>query len=144
VIRTLDGVTYVDDSKATNPHAASAAIAGFPAGSVVWVLGGLAKGADLHGLVSERADRLRAAVVIGVDQAAYVDALAAKAPGVPVVVVEPSPKESVMARAVAEARKVAQAGDTVQLAPAGASMDQFKSYSHRGDAFAEAVGALSS
>jgi UDP-N-acetylmuramoylalanine--D-glutamate ligase len=141
-VRRLDGVAYVDDSKATNPHAAAASLATYAPGTVVWVAGGLAKGATLDDLVARRADRLRAAVVIGVDAEPWTGALARHAPEIPVVRVDPGDTGSVMRRAVAAARDLAQPGDTVLLAPAGASMDQFGSYAERGAAFAAAVREL--
>lgn len=138
----VDGVAYVDDSKATNAHAASASLAAFAPGTVVWVVGGLAKGATFDDLVAGRADRLRAAVVIGVEQAPFTDALARHAPAIPVHAVDPGDTGTVMRRAVAAARSLARPGDTVLLAPAGASQDQFRSYAHRGEAFAAAVADL--
>jgi UDP-N-acetylmuramoylalanine--D-glutamate ligase len=141
-VRELDGVTYVDDSKATNAHSAAAALAGFPPGSVVWIAGGLATGARFDDLVAQSEGRLRAAVVIGVDSAPFTAALARHATKIPVVVVDPGDTGTVMRRAVEAARGLAQQGDTVLLAPAGASQDQFRSYAQRGDAFATEVGAL--
>ncbi len=142
VVRRLDGVAYVDDSKATNAHAAAASLASCAPGTAVWVAGGLAKGASFDELVASRADRLRAAVVIGTDPAPWTDALARHAPEIPVVVVDPGDTGTVMRRAVAAARELAGSGDTVLLAPAGASMDQFTSYAARGDAFVAAVEDL--
>ncbi|MCA5893148.1 UDP-N-acetylmuramoyl-L-alanine--D-glutamate ligase [Isoptericola sp. NEAU-Y5] len=142
LVRELGGVSYVDDSKATNAHAAAASLGACAAGTVVWVAGGLAKGASFDELVSGQADRLRAAVLIGADPAPLRDALARHAPQVPVVVVDPGDTGSVMRRAVAAAQGLAREGDTVLLAPAGASMDQFASYARRGEAFATAVQEL--
>lgn len=154
VVATVDGVTYVDDSKATNPHAAQASIAAYP--RVVWIAGGLLKGASVEGLVASVADRLVGAVLIGRDREFIANALSRHAPNVPVVT--PVTGEdfgmlrangtdetgrAVMSAVVAAARDLATPGDTVLLAPAGASFDQFSSYGHRGDAFAEAVHALS-
>ncbi|MFV1365817.1 cyanophycin synthetase, partial [Mycolicibacterium elephantis] len=154
VVATVDGVTYVDDSKATNPHAAQASIAAYP--RVVWIAGGLLKGASVEGLVASVADRLVGAVLIGRDREFIANALSRHAPNVPVVT--PVTGEdfgmlgangtdetgrAVMSAVVAAARDLATPGDTVLLAPAGASFDQFSSYGHRGDAFAEAVRALS-
>lgn len=133
------GVRYVDDSKATNAHAAQASLQAFAAGSVVWVAGGLAKGARFEDLVAAVRDRLRAVVLIGVDHHELSEALARHAPQIPVVEVDPGETETVMTRAVDSARGLAHAGDTVLLAPASASMDQFRSYADRGDAFARAV-----
>lgn len=141
-VATVDDVRWVDDSKATNAHAAAASLAAFPARSVVWVAGGLAKGARFDELVRDRADRLRAVVLIGVDQEPWLDALARHAPAIPVVAVDPADTGTVMTRAVTTARRLAEPGDTVLLAPASASMDQFASYAERGDAFAAAVRGL--
>ncbi len=145
-VAEVDGVRYVDDSKATNAHAAAASLASFAAGSVVWIAGGLAKGATFDDLVARRADRLHAVVLIGEDPAPLADALARHAPQVPVVRVDPGDTGTVMSRAVTEARRLAAArgaaGTTVLLAPASASMDQFASYAARGEAFAAEVRAL--
>lgn len=145
-VAEVDGVRYVDDSKATNAHAAAASLASFAEGSVVWIAGGLAKGATFDDLVARRADRLHAVVLIGVDAAPLADALARHAPQVPVVRVDPGDTGTVMSRAVTEARRLAAArgaaGTTVLLAPASASMDQFASYAARGEAFAAEVRAL--
>lgn len=137
-----DGVRYVDDSKATNPHAAAASLGAF--GSVVWVAGGLTKGVDVAPLVEVVAasERLRGAVLIGRDPSAFVEALARHAPGVPVTVVPDVDTDRVMPLAVAAARQLAAPGDVVLLAPAAASMDQFTDYADRGARFAAAVRAL--
>lgn len=141
-VAVVDGVAYVDDSKATNAHAAAASLGSFGPGSVVWVAGGLAKGATFDELVAARRDRLRAVVLIGVDRAPLRDALARHAPEVPVVEVDPGDTGTVMTRAVTQARRLAVPGGTVLLAPACASMDQFTSYAERGEAFAAAAGGL--
>ena len=146
-VATVDGVAYVDDSKATNAHAAAASLAAFPERSVVWIAGGLAKGATFDELVRSRADRLVGAVLIGMDRAPLAGALARHAPQVPVIQVEPGETGEVMSRAVSAARGLAAgapAGSrpTVLLAPACASMDQFASYADRGDRFAAAVRDL--
>ena len=139
LVATVDGVGWVDDSKATNPHAAAASLAAYP--RVVWVAGGLLKGADVEALVRDAAPRLRAAVLLGTDRARIADALARHAPEIPVVEVERL-DTGAMADAVAHARALAQPGDTVLLAPAAASMDCFRDYNERGDLFAAAVQAL--
>jgi len=141
-VRELGGVTYVDDSKATNAHAVLAAFGGREDRSVVWIAGGLAKDQDFDELVLSIAPRLRGVVLIGIDPEPLRAVLAKHAADIPVTRVEPG--DTVMAWAVAAARDVAQAGDTVLLSPACASMDQFRSYADRGEAFADAVGALES
>jgi UDP-N-acetylmuramoylalanine--D-glutamate ligase len=132
-----DGILWVDDSKATNPHAADAALRSFE--HVVWVVGGLLKGVDISPLVIANARRLRAAVVIGTNPEPVVEAFGRHASGVPVFVVEAAEDEGVMPQAVRLAAAVAQEGDVVLLAPAAASMDQFTDYADRGTRFAEAV-----
>ncbi len=136
---SVAGVAYVDDSKATNPHAAMASMLGFD--HVVWLAGGLAKGAEFDELVAAVAPRLRAVVLFGADRGVIAAALARHAPQVPVIDV-PDTDTGVMERVVAAAAAVAEPGDTVLLAPACASQDLFASYAARGDAFAAAVAGL--
>ncbi|WP_370018766.1 UDP-N-acetylmuramoyl-L-alanine--D-glutamate ligase [Planotetraspora sp. GP83] len=138
-VATVGGVDYVDDSKATNPHAAAASLAAYP--SIVWVAGGQLKGADVGDLVRQAAPRLRGAVVLGADRERIREALARHAPDVPVVDL-PGQDTGVMDRVVTEAARLASPGDTVLLAPAGASLDMFASYGARGEAFARAVHRL--
>ncbi|WP_406511964.1 UDP-N-acetylmuramoyl-L-alanine--D-glutamate ligase [Streptomyces sp. NBC_00161] len=133
------GVTYVDDSKATNTHAAEASLAAFE--PVVWIAGGLAKGATFDELVQRSVKQLRAVVLIGADRALIAEALARHAPEVPVVDLERTDTGAMLA-AVREAARLAEPGDTVLLAPACASMDMFANYNKRGDAFADAVREL--
>ncbi|WP_325094293.1 UDP-N-acetylmuramoyl-L-alanine--D-glutamate ligase [Leucobacter sp. M11] len=132
-----DGITWVDDSKATNAHAATASLRAFP--RVVWVLGGLFKGVDIAELVREHAPRLAGLVVIGVDQSEAVAAIERHAPDVPRFLVDPGDTEDTMLRAVRYAASIAERGDTVLLAPAAASMDQFTDYGDRGRRFQAAV-----
>ena len=134
------GIRWIDDSKATNPHAAQASLAAF--GKVVWIVGGLLKGVDVDALVAAHAARLRAAIVIGVDRAALVGAFARHAPELPVFEVVADDTDQVMPDAVALASRVAEEGDTVLLAPAAASMDQFADYGDRGRRFHEAVRSM--
>ncbi|MBB3603507.1 UDP-N-acetylmuramoylalanine--D-glutamate ligase [Mycolicibacterium sp. BK556] len=164
-VAVVDGVTYVDDSKATNPHAAQASALAYP--RVVWVAGGLLKGASVDEMVTAVADRLVGAVLIGRDRAVVADALSRHAPDVPVIEVVtredavvhetnesavthetrvvdasgPGLGAQVMTEVVAAAASLARTGDTVLLAPAGASFDQFAGYADRGDTFAAAVRA---
>ncbi|MFI6319187.1 UDP-N-acetylmuramoyl-L-alanine--D-glutamate ligase [Nonomuraea sp. NPDC050556] len=135
----VDDVDYVDDSKATNPHAAAAALSSYP--SIVWVAGGQLKGASVDDLVRQAAPRLRGAVLIGVDRGVIAEALARHAPNVPVVDIA-SQDTGVMDAVVSEARGLATPGDTVLLAPAGASLDMFANYPARGEAFALAVRTM--
>ncbi|MEC4575465.1 UDP-N-acetylmuramoyl-L-alanine--D-glutamate ligase [Streptomyces sp. CMAA1738] len=132
-------VVYVDDSKATNTHAAEASLASFD--KVVWIAGGLAKGATFDELVQKSAERMRGAVLIGADRALIAEALARHAPEVPVVDLDRTDTGAMLA-AVREAAALAEPGDTVLLAPACASMDMFANYNKRGEAFADAVREL--
>ncbi|MGY1426674.1 UDP-N-acetylmuramoyl-L-alanine--D-glutamate ligase [Streptomyces sp. MN12] len=138
-VADVDGVAYVDDSKATNTHATEASLAAYE--SIVWIAGGLAKGATFDELVAGAAKRLRGAVLIGADRALIREALARHAPEVPVVDLDRT-DTGAMLQAVQEARRLARPGDTVLLAPACASMDMFTNYNQRGDAFARAVREL--
>jgi len=137
VVALHEGIHWIDDSKATNPHAADASLASFD--SVVWLVGGLLKGVNVDELVQKHASRLRGAVIIGVDRLALRAAFARHAPLVPVFEVESDDTEQVMPGAVRLAASVARSGDVVLLAPAAASMDQFNSYAARGQAFNQAV-----
>jgi UDP-N-acetylmuramoylalanine--D-glutamate ligase len=149
-VATVAGVDYVDDSKATNPHAAGASLAAYP--RVVWIAGGLLKGADIDPLVAAVASRLAGVVLLGRDRGVLAASLARHAPTVPVVTVISGDDdgmdgtgvtgEATMAQVVAAAAELARPGDTVLLAPAAASMDVFRDYAHRGRAFADAVAAL--
>lgn len=138
-VAEIGGVRWVDDSKATNAHAAQASLQGLE--RVVWVAGGLAKGATFDGLVEAARSHLRAAVLIGADRGMIAEALRRHAPDVPVVEVDTGETDP-MDRVVEVASSLAQAGDTVLLAPGCASMDQFRNYSARGDSFVAAVHRL--
>ncbi len=138
-VATVGDVRYVDDSKATNPHAAGASLRAFE--HVVWIAGGLLKGADIDPLVAEVAPRLRGVVLLGADRAEIAESLARHAPDVPVVDVSDT-DTGAMDSVVRAAAALAQPGDVVLLAPAAASMDMFANYGARGDAFAQAVRTL--
>ena len=145
-LATVDGIGFVDDTKATNPAAAAASLQA--AERVVWIAGGDVKGADLGPLVAAAADRLVGVVLLGLDPAPFTEALTRHAPEVPVRRIDPGETDDVAARtrlmedAVQAARSLAAAGDVVLLAPAAASIDQFRDYAERGDLFAAAVTRL--
>ncbi|WP_130796948.1 UDP-N-acetylmuramoyl-L-alanine--D-glutamate ligase [Streptomyces otsuchiensis] len=138
-VADVDEVAYVDDSKATNTHAAEASLAAYR--PIVWIAGGLAKGASFDDLARLAKDRLRAAVLIGAERHLIAEALARHAPDVPVSDLDRTDTGAMQA-AVREAARLARPGDTVLLAPACASMDMFTNYNERGDAFAAAVHDL--
>lgn len=133
------GVRYVDDSKATNPHAAAASLAAFE--SVVWIAGGQAKGTTFDELVASVADKLRGVVVLGIDREVIAAAIRRHAPEVPLLVIE-SGDHGAMHQAVKWAASVANAGDVVLLAPGCASRDMYSDYAARGNDFAAAVAEL--
>ncbi|MER7370199.1 glutamate ligase domain-containing protein, partial [Nonomuraea wenchangensis] len=139
LVDQVGGVDYVDDSKATNPHAAAAALASYP--SIVWVAGGQLKGADVDDLVRRAAPRLRGAVLLGADRAEIAEALARHAPNVPVVDIADR-DTGAMEKVVIAAARLASPGDTVLLSPSAASLDMYPGYPARGEAFARAVRGL--
>jgi UDP-N-acetylmuramoylalanine--D-glutamate ligase len=136
IVLVKDGISWVDDSKATNPHAAAAALSSFD--SVVWIVGGLLKGVDISDLVSRYGAKVKVAIVIGLDREPVLDAFAEFSPGTQVFEIVSEPSE-LMTEVVRIAKSVAISGDAVLLAPAAASMDQFKDYAQRGELFATAV-----
>ena len=138
-IADVGAVRYVDDSKATNPHAAQASLTAYP--SVVWIAGGQLKGASIDDLVRAVTERLRGVVVLGVDAPLVLAALSRHASDVPVRHV-PGTDHRIMTDVVRAAADLAAPGDVVLLAPAAASLDMFRSYAHRGQAFAAAVARL--
>jgi UDP-N-acetylmuramoylalanine--D-glutamate ligase len=140
LIATVDGVAFVDDSKATNPHAATASLSSYQ--RIVWIAGGQLKGAPVDEFVASIAGRLVAAVLLGVDREQLRAALARHAPDLPVIEVALT-DDRAMPEVVRTAAVFARPGDTVVLAPAAASYDMFSGYAARGAAFADAVAALS-
>ncbi len=139
VVGTAAGVAFVDDSKATNAHAAMTSLTAYP--SVVWIAGGMAKGQSFDDLVDAAAAQLRGVVLLGVDRSAIADALSRHAPDVPVIVVE-TQETGAMVDVVQHAASLARPGDTVLLAPGCASWDMFRDYADRGRQFAAAAAGL--
>lgn len=137
LISEISGVRFVNDSKATNPHAADSSLRSYD--SVVWIVGGLLKGTSPKDLITAHANRLRGAVLLGSDTAELQRLFSELLPNLPVRVIS---GDSVMEKAVQQAAELAEPGDVVLLAPAAASMDQFKDYADRGNQFISAVGEL--
>lgn len=136
-------VTWIDDSKATNPHAAQASILANL--SVIWIAGGLAKGAAMQSLVERASSRLKAAILIGADRELIAAEIRKFKPELPIFLIDPplnyqsgTPSNEFMESIATKAYELSAPGDSVLLAPACASMDQFLSYSDRGDRFQQA------
>jgi UDP-N-acetylmuramoylalanine--D-glutamate ligase len=137
LVTEANGISWFDDSKATNPHAAAASLEAFE--SVIWVVGGLLKGVDLTDLIEHSKKKIKLALVIGVDREPVVEAL--RNAGVNYLEITTDDNSQLMQLVAKQAVANATSGDTVLLAPAAASMDQFKDYAERGDQFAAAVRA---
>jgi UDP-N-acetylmuramoylalanine--D-glutamate ligase len=133
------GVRWIDDSKATNPHAAAASMAAYS--RLVWIAGGQLKGAPIDDLIVRFGPRLAGVVLLGTDRSLVAAALARHAPDVPVIEVS-TRDDGAMTEVVRAAAALARPGDTVLLAPAAASYDMFSGYAERGRRFAAAVAAL--
>jgi UDP-N-acetylmuramoylalanine--D-glutamate ligase len=143
-VANVNGVSWVNDSKATNPHATAASLNSSL--SSIWIAGGLAKGSEMRELIAKCKSRIKVAILIGTDRDLIADELRSQAPEIEIVYVDaPSSyvrggtDNSLMEAVVKAAAERAKEGDRVLLAPACASMDQFISYSDRGDRFAAAV-----
>lgn len=139
LVADLDGVRYIDDSKATNPLAVDAAMQAYE--QVLWIAGGDLKGAQVRDLVQSHAWRFRGVYLLGKDRDVLAAALAELAPQVPVQTFSERDPQ-VLAQVVQQAAAVAKKGDVVLLSPAAASIDMFTSYAHRGQVFAQAVSDL--
>nr|WP_269670200.1 UDP-N-acetylmuramoyl-L-alanine--D-glutamate ligase [Pseudomonas alkylphenolica] len=135
-VRERNGVSWYDDSKATNVGAALAAIEGLGAdidGKLVLIAGGDGKGADFSALREPVAAHCRAVVLLGRDAERLAEALGDRVPLIRVKTLD---------EAVAQCAEQAQPGDAVLLSPACASLDMFKNFEERGRLFAQAVGGL--
>ena len=130
-----NGIRWINDSKATNPHAAQASL--FSAISSIWIAGGLAKGAQFEDLIAKCKGRIKAALLIGTDRELIATELAKH--DIEFYRVDGA---EIMEEVVKKALILAEPGDTVLMAPACASMDQFKNYADRGDKFIAAVKKL--
>ncbi|GFZ89533.1 UDP-N-acetylmuramoylalanine--D-glutamate ligase [Elstera cyanobacteriorum] len=131
-VSTLDGVAYINDSKATNADAAERALVCYPA--IHWILGGVAKAGGIDSLAAHF-PRVRGAYLIGEASSTFAETLVAG--GI-------VPKAcGTLEVAVREAREAAKPGEVVLLSPACASFDQYKSFEHRGDHFRQLVENLS-
>jgi UDP-N-acetylmuramoylalanine--D-glutamate ligase len=133
LVGRVGDVTFVNDSKATNPGAALRSLESFAA-PIVWIAGGRDKGLDLAPL-ARASERLRAAVLLG-----------EAAPGLRRLLEGRTPLREVadLEEAVRVATELAEPGDVVLLAPACASLDQFRSFEERGERFRSAVLSLAS
>ena len=133
----VNGVRFINDSKATNAHAAKGSLESLD--SVVWVLGGLLKGVDPEPMILANSQKIRAAVLLGSETSELEELFQKHLPDVPVVICG---KEEPMRDAIEHSFRLAKSGDTVLLAPMAASMDQFVDYADRGDQFIAAVRKL--
>jgi len=141
LVLNKDEINWVDDSKATNPHAAIASLLSYF--NVIWIAGGLAKGASMDELAKRAGSRIKSIILIGQDREIIAQAFAHHSPTTELVRVDQSgDAKQLMKDVVAQAKKNAKSGDTVLLAPACASMDQFDSYVERGQLFAQAIKEL--
>ena len=140
LVLSKNEINWIDDSKATNPHAAAASLLSYF--QIIWIAGGLAKGASMDEIVSRCAKRIKSVILIGQDRELISDAFAKFSPATEIIRVDQSTdSKQLMNDVVMQAIKLAKPGDTVLLAPACASMDQFDSYVERGQLFAQAVKA---
>ncbi|HEY7771853.1 MAG TPA: UDP-N-acetylmuramoyl-L-alanine--D-glutamate ligase [Marinagarivorans sp.] len=138
-IRAVNGIDFINDSKATNVGATVAALKGLSRGepTIHIILGGDGKGADFAPLIPALKGTAKTALVLGKDAQSIARAIHAALPELPVLEVESLPS------AVSKAYQLAAAGDCVLLSPACASLDMFKNFEQRGDVFRQAVGGLS-
>jgi len=141
LVLSKNEITWIDDSKATNPHAAIASLLSYF--NIIWIAGGLAKGASMDELVLRAANRIKSVILIGQDRELIAQAFQEHSPNIEIIRVDQkSDGRQLMIDVVKQAQQIAKSGDTVLLAPACASMDQFDSYVDRGQSFSDAVKAM--
>ncbi|MDO4928334.1 MAG: UDP-N-acetylmuramoyl-L-alanine--D-glutamate ligase [Corynebacterium sp.] len=137
IVGIYGDITVIDNSKATNPHAALAALRGLS--QVTWVVGGQLKGADITELIDAVAAQLAHVVILGADRDMIAAALDAHAPDVAYTVVTESDPHAAMDAVAAAAVAHTTAGGQIVLAPAAASLDMYTGMAQRGDVFAAAI-----
>ena len=139
LVGEINGVKYIDDSKATNCHAAQTSIQAYE--NVIWIAGGLAKGQDFSELIEKNSKKIKAAVLLGKDKDQIFNTIKRVAPHIPIKIIERNDEEA-MIEVVEAAQSFADKGDTVLLAPGCASWDMFKDYKARGNAFVDAFNRI--
>lgn len=139
LVGEIEGVKFIDDSKATNCHAAQTSIQAYE--NVIWIAGGLSKGQDFTELITKNSKKIKAAVLLGKDKELIFNTIKSVAPDMPVKLIERSDEEA-MLEVVQAAKAFATSGDTVLLAPGCASWDMFKDYKARGNAFTDAFNKI--
>ena len=131
VVDTINGVLFINDSKATNSQASLTALS-LPQSPIVWIAGGLDRGQDIEEITTLAAKRCKTAILLGQTKDRFAVALREK--GVSELYLVQN-----MAEAVEIAKKISLPGDTVLLSPACASWDMYPSFEHRGDDFINEV-----
>ncbi|AFM07726.1 UDP-N-acetylmuramoyl-L-alanine--D-glutamate ligase [Corynebacterium pseudotuberculosis] len=137
IVGNARGIVAIDNSKATNPHAAGTALASHE--SIVWVAGGQLKGSEIRDLVLEHSPRLKAVALLGVDAPIIAETVRELAPHAAIMVTENRKPREAMDEVVSWSVAQAAPGDAVILAPAAASLDMYSGMGQRGDMFAEAI-----
>ncbi|ARX64261.1 UDP-N-acetylmuramoyl-L-alanyl-D-glutamate synthetase [Corynebacterium pseudotuberculosis] len=137
IVGNARGIVAIDNSKATNPHAAGTALANHE--SIVWVAGGQLKGSEIRDLVLEHSPRLKAVALLGVDAPIIAETVRELAPHAAIMVTENRKPREAMDEVVSWSVAQAAPGDAIILAPAAASLDMYSGMGQRGDMFAEAI-----
>ncbi|MBO6049951.1 MAG: UDP-N-acetylmuramoyl-L-alanine--D-glutamate ligase [Aeriscardovia sp.] len=133
-------VEFIDDSKATNPASALAALKALDGKGIIWIVGGEAKNCDMRPLLEKAHGKVKEAILIGKDREGFAKALLEAQ--IPFTEIKEEDGSSAMKKAVDAAYSAAEPGDIVLLAPACASRDQFSDMGERGDKFREFAKAL--